>query len=125
MLMGLGGYAPVLPIAAEGFSENFAFASGLKRAGSCKESFGARGAKLEEPFCGIETYPVVWREPKFDLAELARFRWINGLSYKELASRFGKTPNAIECHCRLIRKRHFEVGLSKTEQRHVRKAAGL
>jgi hypothetical protein len=86
---------------------------------------GALRAKLEEPLCGIETYPVVWREPRFDLAELARLRWIKGLSYKELASRFGKTPNAIECHCREIRKRNFEVGLSKTELRQVRRAVGL
>ena len=83
---------------------------------------GALRAKLEEPLSGVEIYPVVWREPRFDLAELARLRWIEGLTYKELASRFGKTPNAIECHCREVRKRSFNVGLSNAELRQVRKA---
>ncbi len=48
---------------------------------------GSRGAKLCEPLCWVETYPALWRKPRFDLAELARLRWIKGLTHSEIGPR--------------------------------------
>jgi hypothetical protein len=56
----------------------------------------APGAIVEEPLCWVEEYPIRWREPKIDLAELAKLRWFEGLSRKELASRYGKSESAIQ-----------------------------
>jgi hypothetical protein len=56
----------------------------------------ARGPIVEEPLAWAEQYPIQWREPRVDLAELAKLRWIEGLSRKELAQKYGKTAVAIQ-----------------------------
>ena len=60
-------------------------------------------------------------KPRFDLAELARLRWIDGLTYEEIGRRLGKTKNAIALQCGLIRRRNFEVGLSASEIQKIRR----
>ena len=45
---------------------------------------------------GSEIYPIQWREPKVNLAELAKLRWIDGWSRRELAVHYGKSINAIQ-----------------------------
>lgn len=48
----------------------------VKRAGSCTVSNGARSPTLEEYLVWVETYPIQWWEPRFNLAELAKRRKI-------------------------------------------------
>ena len=77
---------------------------------------GTRGPIVEEPITWVEDYPIVWREPRFDLAELAVLRFNKGLTRKELAKRYGKSEVAIENYFQRLRRKSFEVpGLSKKE----------
>lgn len=71
----------------------------------CTAKFGARHPRVEEPLTLAETYPIQWREPRVDLAELARLRWIEGWSQKELAAHFGKTECAIQNYFQEIRRK--------------------
>ena len=82
--------------------------------------FGARRPIVEEPLIWAETYPIEWREPRFDLAELAVSWWINKIPRKKLAERFGKTECAIQNHIQEIRRRRFDVpGLSENERKEI------
>ncbi len=40
-------------------------------------------------------YPMQWREPSLNLAELAKLRWVEGWSRKQLAEHYGKSVDAI------------------------------
>jgi len=46
---------------------------------------GPRQGTVKEQLVWAYEYPIQWREPQFNLSELARLRWISGLSKKELA----------------------------------------
>jgi len=61
---------------------------------------------LEEPLSWSITYPASWLGPRFDLAELARFRWIDRKSRKQLAAHYGKSENAIGCALYAIRRQN-------------------
>ena len=50
-----------------------------------------------------------WREPRLDLAELAKLRWIEGLSRKVLAERYGRTEEAIQNCFQALKRKSFEV----------------
>ena len=50
-----------------------------------RREVGARRPRVEEPLTWAETYPVQWREPRVNLAELAKLRWIKGQSTIELS----------------------------------------
>jgi hypothetical protein len=63
---------------------------------------GARGPKLEELLGWEKTYSIQWREPRVNLAELAKLRWADGWSSKKLAKRFGRTECAIQNYFRKI-----------------------
>lgn len=81
---------------------------------------GARQAKVEEPLALAEEYPIQWREPRVDLAELAKLRWIEGLSRQELAERYGKTIIAIQNYFQELRRKDFLVpGLSAKEREKI------
>lgn len=85
---------------------------------------GARQAKVEEPLAWAEEYPIQWREPRVYLAELAKLRWIEGLSKRELAEKYGKTCYAIQNYFQELRRRDFQViGLSVKEREKVKRAA--
>ena len=72
---------------------------------------------VEEPLAWAEEYPIQWREPEFNLAELARLRWIEGLSTKQLAAKFGRTECAIKNYYQKLRRLEFRVsGLSEIER---------
>jgi len=45
-----------------------------------EEKFGARGPKVEEPLGLALEYPFQWREPRFDLAMLAKQRRVEKLA---------------------------------------------
>lgn len=64
---------------------------------------GAPGSTLDEPLCWVEKYPAVWREPKWDLIELARLRWGERLSYAEIASRCGRGIEAVRHQLRIAK----------------------
>jgi len=44
---------------------------------NCTVSIGARGPRVEEPLGLALEYPFQWREPRFDLAMLAKTRGEN------------------------------------------------
>jgi hypothetical protein len=61
---------------------------------------------------------------KLDLAELARLRWIESLSRKELAERFGKTEVAMQNYFQALRRMDFQVpGLTNEERRKIQWAS--
>ncbi len=65
----------------------------------------------------IEIYPIQWREPRVDLAELAKLRWIEGLSRKQLAIKYAKTEEAIQNYFQALRRLDFRAhGLSEKER---------
>ena len=65
----------------------------------------------------VETYPIQWRKPRLDLAELAKLRWIEGYSRKQLAEKYGKTTVAIQNYFQELRRLKFRVpGLSDMER---------
>lgn len=83
-------------------------------------ALGARQAKVEEPLAWVEEYPIQWREPRVDLAELAKLRWIEGLSRQELAERYGKTTVAIQNYFQQLRRINFRIpGLSDNERAQI------
>ena len=76
---------------------------------------------ISEPLCWSIMYPASWLGPRFNLTELARFRWIDRKSRKELATYYGKTNNAIGCALYAIRRRDFDLpGLSSKEREDIR-----
>lgn len=50
-------------------------------------------------------YPVRWQEPRVDLRELAKLRFEDGWSRKQLASHYGRTEDAIQNYFQKIRKK--------------------
>jgi hypothetical protein len=82
---------------------------------------GARGAKLSEPLVLDTTYPIQWHEPRVDLAELAKLRYLEGWSRQRLASHYGRTLHAITNYCQTIRRRDFNLpGLTVKDQENIR-----
>ncbi len=79
---------------------------------------GARGPRVEEPLAWAEEYPIRWWEPRFNLAELAKLRWIEGWSRKDLANMYGKTECAIQNRFQYLKRKGFRVyGLTPKESR--------
>jgi len=75
---------------------------------------------VEEHLSWAETYPIEWREPRVDLGELAKLRWIEGLSRKELAERYGRTQGAVQNYFQILRRKNFVVpGLSNAERKEI------
>lgn len=89
------------------------------------KTIGAHGPRLEEPLGWVKTYPIQWREPRIDLAELAKLRWIEGWTRADLAKRYGKTDSAIQNYIQYLKRRDFcGVGLSAKEIKIVNKTVG-
>ena len=85
---------------------------------------GARHPRIGEPLVKVETYPIQWLEPRLDLAELARLRWVEGYSRKQLAEKYGKTTVAIQNYFQELRRRDFLVsGLSTKERAKIKWAS--
>lgn len=83
---------------------------------------GARGPRVEEPLGWVQTYPIQWHEPRINLAELAKLRWIEGWSRKALAERYGKSQDAIQNYFQLLKKMSFHgVGLTTYEIKTIKK----
>jgi hypothetical protein len=75
---------------------------------------------MGEPLVKVETYPIQWREPRLDLAALARLRWVEGYSRQQLAVKYGKTTVAIQNYFQELRRLDFRVsGLSKQEREKI------
>lgn len=79
--------------------------------------FGARRPMLEELLASwVQEYPIQWHDPRVNLAELAKLRWIDGWSRESLAKRYGKSPNAIQCYFQLLKREDFRgLGLTISE----------
>ena len=84
-------------------------------------TFGGRRSILDEPLCWVEEYPIVWREPRLNLAELAKLRWIEGWDRKRLANHFGRTEEAIQNYFQKIKKAGFNLpNLTVEELRRIK-----
>ena len=66
---------------------------------------GARRNKVEEPLTTGTLYPIQWRELRVNLAELAKLRFIDGWSRKQLAEYYGRTEDAIQNYFQKIKKK--------------------
>ena len=67
---------------------------------------GARHAKIDEPLLSVNlSYLIEWQEPRVDLRELAKLRFIDGWSRKQLASHYGRTEEAIQNYFQKIKKK--------------------
>lgn len=68
-----------------------------------------------------KTYPIQWRDPRVNLAELAKLRWIEGWDSKQLAAHFGRTEVAVQNYFQSIRNMDFKrPGLSERELRKIK-----
>lgn len=86
--------------------------------------FGARGSNLEELLGWAKIYPIQWRDPRVNLTELAKLRWIEGWDRKKLAAHFGRTEGAVQNYFQEIRRKGFNLlGLSENELRRVKSNA--
>ena len=82
---------------------------------------GAHRSILKEPLGWVQTYPIQWRDPRIDLAELAKLRWIDGWSRQELADHYQKSLFAITNYSQAIRKKDFNLeGLTAEEREKIR-----
>ena len=82
---------------------------------------GARGTKLSEPLVLDTNYPIQWHEPRVDLAELAKLRYLEGWSRQRLASHYGRTLHAITNYCQSIRRKDFNLpGLTVEDKEKIR-----
>ncbi len=83
--------------------------------------FGDRRCRVDEPLAWVEEYPIQWRDPKLDLGELARLRWIEGLSQKELARRLGRSKSGIQRYDKKLKQLGSRVpGLTAEERRKIK-----
>ncbi|MBN8542428.1 MAG: hypothetical protein J0L82_18705 [Deltaproteobacteria bacterium] len=65
--------------------------------------------------------PICWREPKIDLAEPARLRWIEKWTREDLAKRFQRTEVGIQYYFQKFRRADFRItGLSKADRNRIR-----
>lgn len=81
---------------------------------------GTRRPIVYEPLAWAETYPLQWRETGIDLAELAKLRWIEGLSRNQLAERYCRTEFAMQNYFQALRRRQFRItGLSENERKAI------
>ncbi len=66
---------------------------------------GARHSKLKEPELLLDLiYPITWKEPRVDLRELAKLRFIHKWSRKQLVEHYGKTEWAIQSYFQKLKK---------------------
>lgn len=99
-------------------------ASGARRRLLCSQYiYGARGNKLSEPLVLDTTYPIQWHEPRVDLAELAKLRYLEDWSRQRLASHYRRTLHAITNYCQTIRRKDFNLpGLTVEDKVKIRSA---
>lgn len=45
-----------------------------------------------------KAYPIQWRDPRLNLTELAKLRWIEGMDTNSLAKHFKTSPYTIKNH---------------------------
>lgn len=84
---------------------------------------GARRPIVDELLAWAEDYPIQWREPSLDLGELAKLRWIRGLTRREIAERFGRSQGGIQHYFDQMNQLGSEIsGLSSDERRRVKRA---
>lgn len=68
--------------------------------------------------------PIQWRAPKIDLAELAKLRWIEKWSRKDLAERFQRTEVGIQYYFQKFKRDDFRIpGLSSVDRKRIRELA--
>ncbi len=81
---------------------------------------------MDEPLVWVETHPIQWREPRINLAELAKLRWIEGWTRKELGLRYKKTDGAIQNYIQALRRIDFKAdGLTEKERRLIKRVSVL
>ncbi len=66
---------------------------------------GERHAIIKEPILLDMVYPVRWQVPRVDLRELAKLRFQDGWSRKQLSEYYGRTEDAIQNYFQKIKKK--------------------
>jgi hypothetical protein len=85
---------------------------------------GGGGITVEEPLTLDQEYLFEWRESRVNLAELAKLRWIDGLTRPQLASHYQKSLHAITKYCVTIKKEDFDLeGLTVEERGKIRRGS--
>jgi hypothetical protein len=83
--------------------------------------FGEPRTIVDEPLSWALELPIQWRAPKVDLAELARLRWIEKWTRKDLAERFQRTEIGIQFYFQKFKRDDFRIpGLSRTDRKRIR-----
>ena len=86
-------------------------------------NYGARGAMLIEPMTVATEHPVQWREPKTDLAELARLRWINRWSRIRIANKLNRSPETVAMYLTRLRRGQIErIQINPEERQKIAEA---
>lgn len=79
---------------------------------------------VEEPLAWVEEYPIWWREPRHDLAELARLRWDKGMTLTQIAEKLGLPLANIKGQFQSLDRYGFDVpGLSAEEMKRFKWAS--
>lgn len=60
-------------------------------------------------FTSVSEYQVQWCESRVNLAELAKLRFIDGWSRKQLAEYYGRTEMAIQNYFQNLKKKDFSA----------------
>ena len=82
---------------------------------------GAHRHTLKELWDWPSSYPIQWRDPRVNLSELAKLRWIEGWDRKKLATHYGRTEMAVQNYFQEIRRKGFKLpGLTEEELRRVK-----
>jgi hypothetical protein len=69
---------------------------------------GARGPIVDEPLVVEQICLIQWQESRVDLSELARLRWIEEWTRKELSEHYGRTEDAIQNYFQKIKKKGIQ-----------------
>jgi len=78
---------------------------------------GARGESLEELLTVFTEYSIQWSDSRVDLAELAKLRYIEGWSRKQLATHYNRSLWAISNYFQNIRKKNFNLPNLKPDEK--------
>ena len=79
---------------------------------------------MVEQYTTPQEIRVMWERPKINLAELAKKRWIDGWSVKELGNEWGYKRTSIKAYLRRLRRGEIEsISLEPEHREAIIKAA--
>jgi predicted DNA-binding protein (UPF0251 family) len=64
---------------------------------------------IDNPLVVTKTYSVKWQRDEVDLVELAKNRWINQMSQREIANKMGITRGQVDWNLKKFKKAISEL----------------